>query len=63
MDDITAIMEGRKKELAGTAETVLTSKRREVEVKGVELSITEGGKEKKSKVIASCTYLEEMFQE
>ena len=31
--------------------------------KGLQLSITEGGKEGKSKVIFSCSYLEEKFQE
>ena len=55
-------MEGRNKELTGVAEKV-KSIGREVEEKGLKLSITEGGKEGKSKVIASCGYLEEKFQE
>ena len=37
--------------------------RTEVEATGPKLSITEGGNEGKSKVIASCSYLEEKFQE
>ena len=43
--DITACMEERTKELAGIAEKVLKSTRREVEEKGLKLSITEGAKE------------------
>ena len=35
----------------------------EVEEKGLKLSITENGKEGKSKMIASCGYLEEKLQE
>ena len=36
--------------------------RLKVEEKGCELSITEGGKEGRSKVAASCNYLEEKFR-
>ena len=36
---------------------------RGVEGEGLRLSITEGGKERKSKAITSCKYLEERFQE
>ena len=53
----------QNQELAGIAEKVLKTIRREVEEKGLKLSITEGGKEEKSKVIASCSFLEEKFQE
>ena len=63
MEDITAFMEGRNKELAGFAEKVLKPIGREVEEKGLKLSIIEGGTEVKSKVIASCSYLEEKYQE
>ena len=42
---------------------VLKSIKREAEEKDFKLSITEGGSERKSKVIASCSYLEEKFQE
>ena len=41
---------------------VLRAMRLEVE-EGLKLSITEGGKEAKSKFIASCSYLEEKFPE
>ena len=57
VDDITAFTEGRNRELAGIAEKVLKSMRREVEEKVLELSIMAGGKEAKSKVIASSRYL------
>ena len=60
VDDITAPMEGRSKELAGIAEKV---PKREVEEKGLKLSLTEGGKDGKSNAIASCSYLEENLQE
>ena len=63
MEDITAFMEGRNKELAGFAEKVLKPRGREVEEKGLKLSIMEGGTEVKSKVIASCSYLEEKYHE
>ena len=59
VDEITAFMEGRNKELAA----ILRAMRRDVEEKGLELSITEVGKEGKSEAIASCGYLEEKFQE
>ena len=35
----------------------------DVEEKGLKLSITEGWQEERSKVLASCSYLEEKFQE
>ena len=41
VDDITAYMEVRNKELPGSAEKVLKSIRREEEEKGMKLSITE----------------------
>ena len=63
MDDITACKEGRNKELAGMAEIVLKSTKREVEEKGLVLSVTERGKEGKSNVTASCSYLAEKFGE
>ena len=45
--------------MAGIAEKVFKSIKREVEEKDVKLSITEGGKEGKSKLIASCSDPEE----
>ena len=56
-DDITACLEGRNKELPEIAEKVLTTRRMEVEEKCLELSVTEGETDGKSKVIASCSYL------
>ena len=61
--DINNFMEGRNKELAGMAGKVLKSIACEVQEKGLKLSITEGEKDVKSKVIASCGHLEETFQE
>ena len=61
VDDIKAFLEGRDKELPGIGEKVLRAMRMEVEEKGLELSITEGGEEGQSKVIASCSYLTETF--
>ena len=63
VDEITALMEGRSKELAGIEEKVLRAMRMEVEEKEQTLSLTEGRKEGKSKVIASCGYLEENLHE
>ena len=44
-------------------EKVLKKSKREVEENGLKLSITEGGKEGKRKVIASCRYQEERLQD
>ena len=44
MDDITAFMNGRNKELVEMAEKVVKNLKREVEEKGLKLSITEEGK-------------------
>ena len=63
VDDITAIMEGRNKELPCIADKILEVIRMEVEEKGLKLSITEGGKRGQSKVIARCSYLLLKFQE
>ena len=45
------------------AEKVLNKLKKEVEEKGLKLSITEGGQGGKSKVIISCKYLEEELRE
>ena len=58
LDDTTAFLSGRNEELVEMAEKALKKVKREVEEKGLMLSITEGGKERKSKTIASCKYLE-----
>ena len=49
VDDITATMEGRNKELPCIADKILEVIRMEVEEKGLKLSITEGGKEEKAR--------------
>ena len=63
VDDITAFMSGRNKELVEVAQKHLKKLRMEVQQKGLKLSITEGGKEGKSKAITSCKYLDQKFQE
>ena len=63
MDGITAFLTGRNEELGELAEKVVKKLQREVEAKGLKLSITEGGKEGKSNVVASSRFLEERFQE
>ena len=63
VDDITALLKGRNKELAELVEEVLNKLKKEVEEKGLRLSITEGCREGKNKVIASCEYLEEKLRE
>ena len=51
-----------EKEESPSLET-MRAMRREVEEKGLKVSVAEEGKEGNSKVIASCSYLEEKFQE
>ena len=63
MDDVTALLKRRNKELVEMAEKVLKKLKKEVEEKALKLSITEGWKEGKSKAITSCKYLEERFQQ
>ena len=55
-------MNMRNKELVEMAEKVLKRLKREVEEKGLKLSITVRGKQGKSKAITSCKYLEERFR-
>ena len=62
VDNITACLEGRNKELSDISDKVLRVMRMEAEEKGSKLPVTEGGKEGKSKVIASCSNVEEKFQ-
>ena len=58
VDDITALVKGKKKEVAEMAKKVMKKLKEEVEKKGLKLSVTENGKEGKSKMIASCGFLE-----
>ena len=53
-----SLHEREEKEFAGIAEKVLRAVTREVEEKGLKLSISEGGEELKNKVVASCNFLE-----
>ena len=62
VDDITAFCEWEEQGVGGDGRES-SGKVEEVQEKGYKLSITEGGKEGKSKVIITCRYLEEMFQE
>ena len=63
MDDITAFINGRNKELLEMAEKVSKKLKRVVEEEGLKLSITERWKEGTCTAITSCKYLEERFQE
>ena len=54
---------GENNELVEMAEKVSKKMKREVEEKGLKLSIIGGHKEGKSKAITSCKHLEERFQE
>ena len=58
MDDITALVKAENKDVAEMAKKVMKKLKEEVEKKGLKLSVTENGKEGKSKMIASCGFLE-----
>ena len=58
VDDITAQVKGGNKEVAEMAKKVMKNLKEEVEKKGLKLPVTENGKEGKSKLIASCGFLE-----
>ena len=53
VDDITALPKGKHREVAEMAKKVMKKLKEEVEKKVIELSVTENGKEGKSKMIAS----------
>ena len=57
-DDITALSRERNRDKAEIAKKVMKKLKEEVEKKGLKLSVTENGKEEKSKKIASCGFLE-----
>ena len=64
MDDtITTLVKGRNEEVAETAKNVMKKLKEEVEKKGLKLSVTENGKEGKSKMIASCGFLENQLRQ
>ena len=58
VDDVTALVKGRNKEVAEMATKVTEKLKEEVEKKGLKLLVTENGKEGKSKMIASCGFVE-----
>ena len=59
VDDITALLMVRIREVAEMAKKVMKKLKKEVERKGLKMSVTEKGKEGKSKMIASCGFLGE----
>ena len=60
--DILVCLERRNKELQ-VADIVVNALTGDAEEKGLKLSVTEGGKDVKSWVLASCRYVKEKFQE
>ena len=58
VNDITPLLMGKNREVAEMAKKVMKKLKEEVERKGLKLSVTENGKEGKSKMIASCGFLE-----
>ena len=63
VDDITALLRRKNKVTAEMAKKVLNIMKEEVERKGLNLSVTEDGKEGKSKMIASCGFLEDELRQ
>ena len=62
MDDITALLMENKREVTEMAKKVM-KKLKEVERKGLKFSVTENGKEGKSKMIASFGLLEDELRQ
>ena len=62
MDDITALLRRKNKVMSEMAKKVMKILK-EVERKGLKLSVTEDGKEGKSKMIASCGFLEDELRQ
>ena len=58
-----AAWRGRNKEVAEMAKKVMKKLKEEVEKKNLKLSVTENGKEGRSKMIASCGFLEEALRQ
>ena len=63
VDGITALLKGRNKEMVEMADKVLRKLKKEVEENGLKLSVTENGKEGKSKMVTSRRYVEENLWE
>ena len=58
VDDITALVKRKNKEVAEMSKKVMKKLKEEVPKKGLKWSVTENGKEGKSKTTASCGFLE-----
>ena len=63
VDDITAFSKGVNREVAEAANKLMKKLKEEIEKKGLNMSVTENGKEGKSKMIASCGFLEDEFRQ
>ena len=63
MDDITTLLKGVNREVAEAAKNVMKKLKEEVEKKGLNMSVTENGREGKSKIIASCGFLEDELRQ
>ena len=63
MDDIIALLVDKNKVVAKMAKKVMKRLREEVERKGLKLSVNENEKEWKSKMIASCGFLEDELRQ
>ena len=58
VDDITALPKVKNSEVVEMAKKVMKNLKEEVDRKGFKLSVTENGKEGKSKMITSCSFLD-----
>ena len=63
MDDITALSMAKNREVAEMATKVMKKLKEEFEGKGLKLSVTENRKERKSKMTASCGFLEDELRQ
>ena len=63
MDDITAPLMEKNREVAEMAKKVMKKLKGEIEKNCLKLSVTENGKEGKSKMIASCGFLEDKLRQ
>ena len=63
VDDITVLLKGVNREVAEAAKKVMKKLKEEIEKKSLKLSVTENGKKGKSKMIASCGFLEDELRQ
>ena len=63
MDDFTALLMGKNKVVAEMAKKEMKKLKEEIEKKGLKLSVMENGKEGKSKMTASCEFLEKELRQ